>query len=360
MANRIHDLKETESSFQVRGVVTNTRGNRFYKSGTGKSGGTWNATEFGVKIGENKTVFCTLNGFPRPEVFYYKKGENGAKGTTQKVAWKDWHKSPGEGFKLIGINISTGKDENGKNVNKTFTEFDAVEWIHDNLKDGDNVFIKGTLRFSSYTDRNGQTKKKIELVPTQISYTQKPVDFNEDSCAEFVNTIVFSAIDRETDEHDKRTGRFVLSGYSVGYNTIEPVSFIIGKEDEHLASGFKRLLKPGNAINVYGRVDVVSNVSDVSSDESDWGTRKSPLKRMNTPVIREYVVYDADHPDTVDKETYSEESIAAAIKKIKAAQTATENFGDKVKSAKPDIYVDDNDSGWGDSAGFDDDDTDWN
>lgn len=359
---RIHDLKETTSSFQVRGVVTGTRGNRFYKNGKGKNGGNWNATEFGVKIGENKTVFCTLNGFPRPEVFYYKRGENGAKGITQKVAWKDRKKSPGAGFRLIGVNISTGKDENGKNVNETFTEFDAVEWIHDNLKDGDSVFIKGTLRFSSYTDRSGQTKKKVELVPTQISYTQKPVDFEAEDyieMAEFENTIVFSAIDKETDEHDKATGRFVLTGYSVGYNTVEPVSFIIDADHTKVATSIKKKMKPGNSIKTYGKILVKNSIEKVQEDDGWGSTETSPMERVNAPTVREYVVYKVDG-NTFDTDTYTESTIAAAIKKIKAAQNATEKFGDKAKPANVDITVDDDDMDWGDSDATDDEEFDWN
>ena len=67
---RIHDLKQTESTVQLRGVITGTKSNRFYKSGTGKNNNEWNVVEFGVKIAENETVYVKLNGFTRYEVFY--------------------------------------------------------------------------------------------------------------------------------------------------------------------------------------------------------------------------------------------------------------------------------------------------
>ena len=341
---RLHDLKQTMNSFQVRGVVTGTKSQKFYKSGTGKNGGSWNAVEFGVKIEENKTVYIKLNGFPREEVFYYKRGENGAKGTTQKVKWKDRNKAPGKDYRLIGVNISTGKDENGKNVNETFVEYDAVEWLHDNLSDGDSVFVKGNLEFSSYTDRNNQTKKKINMVPTQISYTQKPVDFDADDykeMCEFENTIVFQSIDKELDENDKPTERFVLSGYSVGYNTVEYVNFIIDKEHAKLAKNLKNAMKPGYSIKTYGRVVIINDIAAVENDDDGWG-ETSPLERINNPVRREYVVYKAD-PNSIEKEDYSESDINKAIKKIKAAKEATANFGDKVSSG---VGVDADD--WGD------------
>ena len=353
---RLHELKQTGNSFQLRGVVTGTKSQRFYKSGTGKNGGAWNVVEFGVKIAENKTVYVKLNGFPRDEVFYYKRGENGAKGTTQKVKWKDRKKSPGKDYRLIGINISTSKDEDGKNINETFVEYDAVEWIHEHISDGDSVFIKGNLEFSSYTDKNGQTRKKVELIPNQISYTQKPVDFDADDykeMAEFENTIVFSDISKEEGENGKTTNRFILSGYSIGYNNVEPISFVIDADHAKVANAIKKKMRSGNAIKTYGRISVQNNIDSTEVEDDGWGsTETSPMERVNGPTIREYIVYKVDG-STFDTETYTEEDIANAIKKIKAAKEATANFGDK-----PNDDVDDDADDWG-TDDDDSEDTPW-
>ena len=340
---KLHEMKSTQSNFQLRGVITGTKAQRFYKSGTGKSGGSWNSLEFGVKIAEDKTVYVSMRGFPRDEVFYYKKGENGAKGTTKRVAWKDRHKSPGEDYRLIGINISTGKDDEGKNINQTFIEFDAIEWLSKNLKDNDSVFIKGNLQFSSYTDRSGQARKKVELVPTQISYTQKPIDFDADDyteMAEFENTLVFQSIDKEEDENGKHTGRFILSGHAIGYNSVENVSFIVDEEHAKLATNLKKAMKEGYSIKTFGRIDVIVDTTTVDTDDSGWG-ESSPMERLNSPVRREYVVYRAD-PGSISKDDYSTDDIVAAIRKINAAKTAAENFGEKANKSV-DISVDDDD-----------------
>lgn len=332
---KLHEMKNTSSSFQLRGVIVGTASQRFYKTGKSQNGNNWNSLEFGVKIAENKTVYVTMRGFPRDEVFYYKKGENGAKGTTKKVAWKDRNKVPGEGFRLIGVNISTGRDEDGKNINQTFTEFDSIEWLHKNLKDNDSVFIKGNLQFSSYTDKNGQTRKKVELVPNQISYTKEPVDFDADDykeMCEFENTIVFQSIDKEEDENGKSTGRFILTGYSIGYNSVENVSFILKEDCAKLAANLKKAMKTGYSIKTFGRVDVINDISVVDEDDDNgWGTT-SPMERVNSPTIREYVVYRAD-PNSIEKEDYSEDAINEAIRKIKASKTASENFGEKTNES---------------------------
>ena len=333
---RIHNMKQTNSSFQCRGVVVGTQSQRFYKSGTSDNG-KWNALEFGLKIAENKTVYFTLRGFPRAEVYYYKKGENGAKGTTKAVKWADRNKAPGKDFRLIGINISTGKDEDGKNINETFVEFDAIEWLHKNLKDNDSVFVKGNMQFSSYVDKNGQTRRKIEFIPNQISYTKDSIDFDADDykeMCEFENTLVFSSIDKEMDENDKTTGRYILSGHSIGYNSVENVTFILKEDCAKLANNLKKAMKPGYSIKTFGRVEVINDISVVEEDDTGWG-EASPMERVNSPTRREYIVYRAD-PSSIEKEDYTEDAINEAIRKIKAAKTAKENFGESPSVADTD------------------------
>ena len=328
---RLHELKQTKSEFKVSGIVTGTKSKRFYKSGN-SANGAWNAVEFGITFDEGKTVYLSMRGFTRSEVFYYKKGEGSAKGDTKRVPWRDRNKAPGAGYALIGVDLSVGKDETGKNINSTMTEYDAVEHLRANLRDGDSVLVVGELQFSSYTDRNGETKKRTELVPTKIYYTGEPIVFSEQDkpgTCEFYNTLVFSGIDKEMDDRDKHTGRYILSGFSVSYANVEPVSFIMNKSSAKLADNMRKKLKYGNAIKTYGRVDVIVDTSTVEEEDDGWGER-SPMQRINSPVRREYVVYKAD-PKTIDVESYSEEAIAMAIRKIKAAKTAEENFNGKAK-----------------------------
>ena len=353
---RLHELKETANSFQIRGVVVGTKGDKFYKSGIGRNGGMWNSAEFGVKIANDKVVYVKLNGFPRDEVFYYKKGENGAKGDTQRVKWANRHKSPGADYRLIGVNISIGKDDKGGNINQTFTEYDAVEWLHENLSDGDSVLIRGKMVFSSYVDREGEVRRKIEFVPNQISATWEPIDLDAEDhkeMAEFTNTIVFSSIDRETGVDGKATGRAVLSGYSVGYNSVENVSFIIDADHPKVAAAIKKRMRPGNAIKTFGRIEIQNSVEPVVVEDDGWGsTEVSPLeeKKVTAPSIREYIVYKVDG-NTFDTDTYSEAKIEEALRKVRAAQVAAKNFGEK-----PGVVNVTANDGWNDD---DDDDVSW-
>lgn len=354
MANRIFDLKQTTSAFQLRGVVTGAKSKRFYTSGTTKNYSSWNAIEFGVMVNDKKPVYVKLNGFPRSEVFYYKRGENGGKGITQKVAWANRKQAPGDGFRLIGVNISTGKKDDGQNINEMFTEWDAVEYLHENLRDGDNVFIRGNVEFDTYTDKNGNTQKKITLVPNQIFYTQGSVDFNADNFNEealFDDVLVYTGVEKEMDENDKHTGRFILTGYNVKYNDIVPVQFIVDADHAKLASNLRKKLKPYNSIHVYGKINVIADTTVVEEEVDDgWGeSSKMEQRRLNAPIKREYIVFKGD-PNSIDTDTYSEKSIADALKAIKNAKEAVKNFtgndNAKVGAANDDDWgLDDDDDG---------------
>ena len=345
--DRLHELKQTPATFQVRGLVTGTKSKNFYSSGTTKTGGEWNALLFGVQINKDKTVYIKLNGFPRSEVYYYKANEKkGAKGTTAKVAWKDRKKSPGEGYRLIGVNITTGKDEKtDKNINEVFVEYDAVEYLRTALKDGESVFVKGNVEFSTYVNKDGNVTRQTNLVPTQISYTQSPVNFDAEDFEEealFDNVLVYSGIEKETDENNKETGRFILSGYSISYNDVVPVNFILDAAHAKLAGNLRKKLKVGHSIHTYGRIEVIVDTSAVTEEADDGWGESSKMERLNKPVRREYMIFKAD-PNSIDTEEYSEKSIQEALKKIKAAKEAAKNFGDN-----PNAGVDDDASDWGD------------
>ena len=155
--------------------------------------------------------------------------------------------------------------------------------------------------------------------------------------AEFSNVLVFSDIDKETDiETNKPTGRFIVNGYSIGYNNVELVSFFIDAEDAGVAKAIKKKMNPGNAIKTFGHIKVVNNIATVNEEEDDWGNKKtSPMepRRVNGATNYEYVIYKVDG-STFDTETYTEEAISAAMKAVKASKEAEKKFANEEKAEK--------------------------
>lgn len=356
MANKLFELPQTKGTFQVRGIVSGVEKDNFYTEKKTKTGKDFRMVNFGVEYEDKKTIYPTLNGMPRDKVYFSKRNEDGKTEVTS-IAWKDRNKSAPDGYRLIGVlaGLQKVKDEHGKivNDNKNLTEYDACEYINENLHDGDSVFVKGNLEFSSYTNKNDEVSRSTRFIPTQISLCQNKIDFENEEYTpshDFTQTIVFTGIDQER-ENDKPTGRFVVDAKIVNYNSIESAEFIV--EDAKLAKQMRSGLKPYNAIQAYGHINVVNNVEEVESEEDDdcWGTSNTmENKRVNGSTHRELVITGAK-PSTIDKDSYSEKAINDAIKKVNASKQAEQNFSGKATASAG------TDDDWGTSA-FDDDDSD--
>ena len=255
---RLFDLPETKGSFQLKGIVTGTEKENFYKEIKTKSNKDMRLINFGIEYEDGHTLYANLQGMEQDNVHFSKKAENkGDKPETIKVPWADRFSYNREGFRLIGKNIGVKKkvDSDGKTVNdkKVLTDFDACKEVRENLKDGASVFLRGNLEFSSFTDDKGNKKSSTKLIPGQISLCAD-VNFDDEKFTQqndFNQVIVFMGIEQEK-ENDKPTGRFVVSAKIVTYSTIEDVEFII--ENKDLASKFKKSLKPYYAIKVSGHM----------------------------------------------------------------------------------------------------------
>jgi hypothetical protein len=295
-----------------------------------------------------------LNGMPQQEVYFSKRNQDTGKTETKKVAWANRSKFNEEGWRMIGVNLGLVKttDKDGKTVNdrKTMHSFDACEYIKKNLKDDASVFIKGAIDFSSYADKEGNVRRSVKYVPSQISLCQDVDfgDYNEENkpVHDFTQTIVYTGIEKER-ENDKDTGRFVVAAKIVTYSDVVDTEFII--TDAKLAGMFKKNLKPYTAISVHGHIEVTHSVQEVDEDDC-WGESNS-MNVVSAPTKTEMIITGAS-PATIDRETYTEKNVAEAVKAIKASKTAEQNFSGKANSD------DDDTSDWGDTD-YDDGDEPW-
>lgn len=342
---RLFDLPETKGAFQLKGIVSGTKRDGFLKEIKTKSNKDMRMINFGVEYAEGSTLYVNMQGMEQDNVYFSKRAENkGDKPDVVKVSWADRFSYNREGYKLIGKNIGAKKklDKDGKEVNdkKTLTEFDACKEIADNLKDGNSVFIRGRLDYSSMTDDNGNKKHFTKLVPDQVSlcgdvyfadekFTQQN-DFNQ--------VIIFMGVEKETDDNGADTGRFLVQAKIVTYSTIEDVEFVI--EDSKLANMFRKNLKAYNAIKVSGHM-VTTTQTEIVSDEDSWGEEDS-LEKVSAPTKREFIITGAK-PSSIDKELYTKENVEEAIGKINKSNKAENDFGSDSKED------------WGDSSEVADD-----
>ena len=356
-----HGLRTTPGSFQMRGVVGGTHNTQtFYSEKTFENGNKMRAVNFAVKYDTDKAIYPTIQGFTRNDVYFSKRNKETNKTDTQKVSWaqRETFAAQNPGWNIIGMNVGLVKDDDGKNVVQHLTEYDAAKYIKENLKDDVSVFVRGNLEFRSYTNNKNEVKRFHNFTATQVSLCAD-IDFNAegfDPMHEWTQEIIYTGIDKESDAEGKPTGRFILSGYVVSYNAIEPVSFII--TNSKFAQNIRKKLKPYNSIQCHGKIEVTHMIEEVTTETTDdWG-EKNKMDRANAPTIRELICTGAN-PDTITTDDFSEETVAEGIKKLKAKEKVAQNFGEKKEEAKA---VASNDDDWGDSStasSEDDEETPW-
>lgn len=343
--NNKYGIAQTKHGFKIRGIVFGEKRQNFYTDDGKKR-----TVSFGVNINENKPIFCRLQGFTRDKV-YFSNGDR-TQPETIAVEWAKRTKAPKSGFEIIGIRIGLETDTDGKNVVKSMTEYDAAQYLSKNLHDGDSVVVIGDIEY--YISKDGTVKRNY--VPKQIYMESKAIDFSADDFKEkalFNQTLVFTDISKEQDEHGKHTGRFVLSGYDVAYQSVCNINFILDKVNANLAANMKKALKPFNAIDISGHIDMMLNISEENEDDSGWGTpNELSGKKINGPTRPEFIVDFADR-GSIDTERYEEDDVMTAIKKINSDKEARKNFGDKPSTGGVSVDADD----WGNEE--DDDNEPW-
>ncbi|MCY9737546.1 hypothetical protein M5X17_27975 [Paenibacillus alvei] len=229
-------LEQTKSTIKLRGIVGGLTKKNAYREGTyekGKlEGKDWRQINFSLQTSKFNRIFVTLRGNEQDFVYPYKKGKDGEKGTTLKnYSFDDRHDLP-EGYTLFGVNMYLEKDDEGENVRTNLIDFDAVEYLYDNLNDGDSVFVKGEIVFSSYM-KDEEKVDKTEFKITSISRIQD-IDFDAEDFKEmcsFEQDIVFIGSDV-----DKKEGVVYVTGRTIGYNNRfnDAVFVIRPEEDEQL------------------------------------------------------------------------------------------------------------------------------
>lgn len=355
MANRLFDLPETKGIFQLRGIINGVENERFYTHMKTKTGKDFRAVNFGCEYNDKQTVYMNLTGMPQQNVYFSKRDKSSGKTETQAVAWAYRNKFNEDGYRMIGVNLGLTKVDSGKgylvNDKKTMHQFDACDYISEHMQDGMSVFMRGNLDFSSYMDSNGDIHRRVKYIPSQISLC-KEIDFDEYNEKkqpehDFTQTIVFMGVEEELNDGEV-TGRYVVSAKIVTYSDIVDTQFII--TDKSVARTFKRYLKPYDSVEVNGRIEASHSVVE-SVNTNGWG-RKS-MNGVAAPSRIELII-DGGDPDSIDHDRYNEANVAEAIRKIRAAQTAEQNF-----SGKSTVSVNADNWGKGFNESSDDDDEDW-
>lgn len=348
MANTKHGLPQTRGFFKLRGLATGMQRDNAVKKTEYDSGSEKHTLNFGIETAPESTVYAQIEGFKNDTAYLFKRAEiKGEQGEKKQVPWEDRYKYVEDGFNVIGVSVGITKDEDGKNITETLIDADAVYKVRHNVEDGTPLFVRGDIDFSSFKNSStGEIRRNKKFLVKNI-YLSGDIDFeaeNFEETSDFKQRIVFMGIAKSDEPGDTK---FVVEAKIITRNSIEDTEFIV--RNNGLANQFRKALKPYTAIDVWGKIFNKVDTDEVEeSSGTVWGEEDS-FKRVTRNYIRELVITGAD-PETIDTETYTEEIIEEAIKKLNSQGQVNNNSTNS---------NDDNPWGEGDSTGLKDDDLPW-
>ena len=135
------------------------------------SGYTYKRVSFPVSVGDNNTIYVQMMGgySPKKPVIY-------ARNTDNDPIEVNWDLRTNENIleniaDRSFVKVRLEKDADGKLIEKKFlSEFDAITYMADHLKDGQQVYIGGEVEYRHY---NGQIQRSFNI-------TTVGLDENED------------------------------------------------------------------------------------------------------------------------------------------------------------------------------------
>lgn len=328
MANKV-DLgcKQLRGTFQMSGKVSGRLSQGFFTEGTSSNGKAYRKVRFGVELEQGKTVYLDLFGAASDYCYISKRTTlpgGKVQNDTQQIPWSqrfDFEKNPKyKGYQMIGVTCGCRKMIDDKGVEKNqvlhLTPYDACDEIQ-NLRDNQSIFVRGNIEYQTYNGTH-----RVNFVPTQVSLC-KDIDFDDMDYvqnARFTQPLVLMGV-----EANKESGEYDVQAKIVNYSTVEDAEFHIKKDFSGLAKTMKKL---GSYVHlkVHGRIAVEGEVQQVEED-SEWGVQTNPMERVASPFVRKLIIEGAD-PQSVDKESYSEEIIEHAIEVASSIQNAKNDYGE--------------------------------
>lgn len=337
MAKNDFKLTQTKSQFKIVGVVTGLSNENAYREDViskGKNEGKeYRSIRFGVKTSDVNTVYVEMFGMEMEYVYAYKQSDvRGQKGDTKKVAFAQRNNLP-KGYNILSTSIGLDMDASGKPVRHGMAEYDAVEKIHEEVQDGDSVYVSGEIDFSEYETKQGEKRKQVRYIIKSISKQTKPVEFDSEKFKEsagFEQELVFV-----NSEYDKETKKVHVLAYVIKYgDKFETADFVINVDEDNkankkVAEVFSKKMKFGDFCKVMGKIVNKVETIEVESEEEDiWGEVPEEMKKTAIKNrVTELVITAADG-QTYEKAKYSDEDFVVEefIKEEKPSKKADNPF----------------------------------
>lgn len=292
MAKQEFKLEQTKGQFKVYGIVSGVNNSRNFKEGTTGSGKEYKTIKFNVKTSPTNSIRVELFGMEQDFIWPYSSKDK----KSEKMPFKNRHKLP-DGYHLIGVNVQLEEGDDGKLVKDSLHAFDAVEYIRDNLKDGDSVFVYGDIEHSEYEGQNGVQQQR-RLTIRGIGKMDNEIDFEAEGFKE-VSSFEQDIVVREVDV-DKKEKIATVYAYIINYGDkfVGTTFTIDGNRNKQMYEAFPKYMKFGDLVSIKGLLineallEEVEEESDPFGSELPNGFNNKKITGYNSQVLITALDYD--------------------------------------------------------------------
>jgi len=362
MAKEKAKLVQSKSKFKVIGKVAGIDQQGAYKEEEqtkegNRQGQTYRSIRFGVKTSDTNRINVTRFEYEPTEVFMWnselrKKDEN-FKG--KKIPFGTWEETEDDlredGWAVIQSRIGFDLDDKGKLITRGLPHYVAIQEIYENLTNDDSVVIEGEIRYSRWTNQQGQEVEQKQYV-IERCFKIKDIDFEDEKFEEvsyFEQDIVYLGIDI-----DKKESVAYLSGRIIDFKEDwHDTTMVIRWVDENgetdkgmvkMVSTIKDKVKFGDVLTLHGETWNKALKTEVESDEDDdddlfkdFGGKQKP-KHAETYTVTNYInEMQVNGVEGWDKAVYTEDDFV----KDELVEDDSNEFGGKNKKSSNPFEVDD-------------------
>lgn len=308
-------LEQLKGKMKLKGIVEGVTNENAYGEGFTKSDKPYKRLAFFVKTSSVNRIRVEIFGMERDTVVGYSQKARESK----KIPWANRHGNHGD-FKVLGVNLFLEEDQGkkGKKLRKVLVEFDAIDYIQSNIKDGDVVNINGEIDFQEYQNQQGEMKESTKFILKSVGKLDEELDFEAEDFKEvsqFEQEIIVS--ETMVDDENKK---LVIGAKIIKYGgDVVNTSFVVDAEQyPKLANNMAKRLSFGDYIKVYGKVvnSAIKEEAPVEDEEGidDWGgddeIKDDFEKSYITNYINELQITSVDSA-TYEPKKYKEEDLVS-------------------------------------------------
>lgn len=288
-----NNLEQTKGKIKLVGRVKGIGNDNSKKEGFTQSEKQYKSLQFFTETSAVNQVRIELFGMERDEVVAYSSKAKQSK----KVPWKNRKNDLGD-YKVLGTGcyLEVDPQDSSKKLRMILPEFDAVDYIKANLKDGDIVRVNGEIDFQEYENNQGNTVSSKKFIIKSITKLSEELDFNS---SEFKEESKFEQEIIVTDViMDDETKRLIVNAKVIKYGgDVVDTSFTVDTEKyPKLAANMTKRFGFGDFIKVYGLIinsvvlkEAEEDLNDAAADDDDWGGDDEIKKDFDTNYIKDYI-----------------------------------------------------------------------